>query len=726
MNDLDHMQPTAASLLSPEKPDIADFCDMKQFEKLMRDWAESTGLATVAVGMDGEYISGCYNFTDFCYNLTRKSPEGLRRCKKCDRGGSGTYFCHAGLVDFAAPITLEDGTMLGKIVGGQVLPDKPDEARFRATARELGIDEDAYIAALGKMNIRSRSEVRASADLLANVINYFVRASYAARRDADSLNRRARIIASLGKIYFCDYYIDLMSGRMTELYADGDLKAFTGERDDAAELLAESCRAFAAQEYIEGLLAFTDLSTLKERLRGRQSISFEFLGLRSGWCRAVFIVVDEDADGRVSQVIYAVQRIQEEKEKELRTQRALRESAERANAANQAKSEFLSRMSHDIRTPLNGIIGMTYLTRKMELPEAAQSNLGKITTSSKFLLSLVNDVLDMSKAETQEMVLRPEPYPFADFLAYIDAVIRPLCEEKRQTFVLDTAPIPGYTPLVDITRLNRIYFNLLSNAVKYTPEGGTISLKIRETLLADNRIRFTLRISDNGIGMSRQFQTHLFEPFMQENRDDNSAMRGTGLGLAIVKKTVDAMSGTITVESEKGTGSTFTVAIASPCVRQAELEKEKARSVKAIARGQGHLAGRHILLCEDHPLNQEIAKAVLEEYGVAVDIADDGQAGVKRFETSAVGYYDAILMDIRMPVMDGYQATGAIRKLDRPDTGTVPIIAMTADAFAEDVQKCFDAGMNGHVAKPVVPERLFEVLDRAIHELSGADVRPAD
>jgi signal transduction histidine kinase/CheY-like chemotaxis protein len=716
MNDLYQLKLPGISLDSQGELNIADFCDMKQFEQLMKDWAESTGLATVAVGKDGEYISGCYNFTDFCYNLTRKSPEGLRRCKECDRNGSGTYICHAGLVDFAAPITLEDGTLLGSIVGGQVLPDEPDEARFRSTARELGIDEDVYIAALGKMNIRSRSEVRASADLLANVVNYFVRASYATHRDADSLNRRARIISSLGKIYFCDYYIDLGSGLMTELDADDYVKEFTRGRDDAAGLLAESCRTFADEEYVDNFIEFTDLATLKERLSGRQNISFEFLGKRSGWCRAIFIAVDRDAGGSVSQVIYAVQRIQEEKEKELRTQQTLRESAERANAANRAKSEFLSRMSHDIRTPLNGIIGMTYLTQKMELPEAAQKNLGKISTSSKFLLSLVNDVLDMSKAETQEIVLHPEPYTFDEFRAYIDAVIRPQCEEKHQSFVFSAAPIPGYTPLVDITRLNRIYFNLLSNSVKYTPEGGTISLNLNEELLENSRIRFTLTVSDNGIGMSRQFQEHLFEPFMQENRDDNSEMRGTGLGLAIVKKTVDAMGGTISVESEKGRGSSFIVTIVSPCIKESDLNKERSLAANITAGDRKGLDGRHILLCEDHPLNQEIAKALLTEYGTIVEIADEGQAGTKRFETSAVGYYDAILMDIRMPVMDGYQAARTIRGLDRPDAKTVPIIAMTADAFSDDVQKCLDSGMNGHVAKPIVPDRLFEELNRAINK----------
>jgi len=386
----------------------------------------------------------------------------------------------------------------------------------------------------------------------------------------------------------------------------------------------------------------------------------------------------------------------------------------KADLANEAKSDFLSRMSHDIRTPLNGIIGMTYLTEKMELPDKVRDNLEKINTSSKFLLSLVNDILDMTKMESKKIELHPEPYPYADFCAYIDAVIRPLCSEKNQQFILDTDPLSSYTPLVDITRLNRIYFNLLSNAVKYTPEGGTITLTIRETLLEGSRIRFTFTVKDNGIGMSSEFQKRLFEPFTQEERDDNSEQRGSGLGLAIVKKTVEAMNGTITVKSEKGKGSEFTVTIVSECERRndlaASLAEKKTAGRKTQKDANKLLSGRHALLCEDHPLNQEIAKALLEEKGMIVQIAEDGQKGLEAFSESSVGYFDCILMDVRMPVMNGIDATHAIRSLSRDDAATVPIIAMTADAFSDDVKKCRDAGMNSFVSKPIEPDVLYRTL----------------
>jgi PAS domain S-box-containing protein len=382
----------------------------------------------------------------------------------------------------------------------------------------------------------------------------------------------------------------------------------------------------------------------------------------------------------------------------------------KADAANEAKTDFLSRMSHDIRTPLNGIIGMTYLTQKMELPETAQANLKKIETSSKFLLSLINDILDMSKFESQKIELHPEPYPFDKFCDYIDAVIRPLCDEKQQTFLMDTDPIAECTPVVDITWLNRIYFNLLSNAVKYTPEGGTITLKIREKQLEEEKIQFTVSVTDNGIGMSSEFQKHLFEPFTQENRSDTSEMRGTGLGLAIVKRAVDAMGGTLSVQSEKGRGSCFTAVIVSPCIKKMALSRPKSEAGQADGEEFACLGGKHVLLCEDHPLNQEIAKALLEDKRMLVQIAEDGQKAVEMFSKSPVDYFDFILMDVRMPVMDGVAATRKIRALSRSDAKKVPILAMTADAFAEDVQKCRDAGMDGHVAKPIEPGALYNTL----------------
>ena len=403
--------------------------------------------------------------------------------------------------------------------------------------------------------------------------------------------------------------------------------------------------------------------------------------------------------------------------KQLEQEARLRAALDAAEQANEAKSDFLSRMSHDIRTPLNGIIGMTYLTEKLDLPEKAQENLRKIDISSKFLLSLINDILDLTKAERDKVELHPEPYPPQEFYAYMDSVFRPLCESKSQTFIVNAHPPTEVVPLFDKLRINQVLFNLLSNAVKYTPEGGTIVYRADFSAPDEQgRLAAEFEISDNGRGMSREFQKHLFEPFTQESRKDTSDARGSGLGLAIVKRLLDLMGGTISVRSRLGEGSSFVVNLTADSIPAGAQPGAAAKTASGAE--PDRLAGRHVLLCEDHPLNQEIAAALLSERQMNVTLAEDGRRGLELFRAAPSGYYDAILMDIRMPVMDGYEATGAIRALDRPDAKTVPIIAMTADAFTDDVQRCLDAGMNGHIPKPIDPSALYRALGEAI---KGAD-----
>ena len=402
-------------------------------------------------------------------------------------------------------------------------------------------------------------------------------------------------------------------------------------------------------------------------------------------------------------------RLRLEREQQLEKEKKLREQAMAASAA---KTDFLSRMSHDIRTPLNGILGMTHIANNQDNPPKTSECLDKIDTSSKFLLGLVNDILDMSKAESGKIELHPEPYYIDDFKSYIDSVIRPLCDGKNQKLSFEVHELENVVPVLDILRMNQIYFNLLSNAVKYTPEGGSISVRVSQTLTDGGRDRLTVSVSDNGIGMSENFQKVLFESFTQENRDDSSEMRGSGLGLAIVKKNIEAMGGTIRVESTIGRGTRFTFVVDCGFV-PVKAHTAGART-EAEDGSEERLRGLHVLLCEDHPMNQEIARAILQEAGIIVDVADNGLQGVEHFSNSGIGFYDAVLMDIRMPVMGGYEAAKRIRELKRLDAGTVPIIAMTADAFADDVKKCLDAGMNGHIAKPVDPDVLYLRLVEAV------------
>lgn len=411
-------------------------------------------------------------------------------------------------------------------------------------------------------------------------------------------------------------------------------------------------------------------------------------------------------------VMYAVYTdISEVVETQEKLRAAETELVKRATAANDAKSEFLSRISHDMRTPLNVILGMTHIAADEDNPSRTKDCLDKITASSRFLLGLINDVLDMAKAERGKIELRPEPYRIEDFYGYIDAVVRPLCVQKDLKLVLDARPVSGFLPLMDKLRSNQIFFNLVSNAVKFTPAGGTLTLCLHERMTGDGRIAMKVIVKDTGVGMSVDFQKKLFEPFTQEQRNDVAINRGSGLGLSIVKRMVDLMHGIIRVQSEIGKGTTFTMTGTFDCIPVDQYTEKKK---KDGARKYDAIAGMRVLLCEDHPLNQEIAKALLEKERVLVDVAENGKIGVERLGSSAPGTYTAVLMDIRMPVMDGYEATQKIRALNHPDAKKIPIIAMTADVFADDVRKCLAIGMNGHIAKPIDPCALYAALEDAV------------
>ena len=443
--------------------------------------------------------------------------------------------------------------------------------------------------------------------------------------------------------------------------------------------------------YDGGHVEFTVRTNPKQATGKTQFKKFQNYWLSSAHKQIIIITSD---------VTQSVIKQQEELVKE-------RELREQALAANVAKTDFLSRMSHDIRTPINGIMGMVYIAESQDNPDKTAECLRNIDTSSRFLLGLVNEVLDMSKAESGKLEFHMEPYKQESLEEYVNAVIRPLCDEKNIHFVFRLDTVKGIVPITDVLRINQIYFNLLSNAIKYTPEGGTITFLIKTKMIETGRMAGGFEISDNGIGMSREFQNRLFEPFAQENRCDTALNRGTGLGLAIVKKIVDMMGGTITVESAINSGTMFKVNLEFDCITE-KAAAELTRETNLV--NNSDLSGIHILLCEDHPLNQKIAKAILEEKNAIVTIAENGQEGIEKFQQSNVGYYDIVLMDLRMPVLDGYGATKEIRKLDRVDAKSIPIIAMTADAFSDDVKRCYEVGMNGHIAKPVDPKKMLQTV----------------
>ena len=381
------------------------------------------------------------------------------------------------------------------------------------------------------------------------------------------------------------------------------------------------------------------------------------------------------------------------------------ELAEYAQAANKAKTAFMSHMSHDMRTPMNAIMGFTGIAMKNNPSDEVKNCLEKINESSEHLLSLINDVLDLTRVESGKVKYNQVPTDLKSITDSALDITKGFLTNRDISFKIqrEEAKIPNV--LVDPVRLRDVLVNILSNAVKFTPDGGTITFEARcQEKGGDGYINMHYRISDTGIGMSEEFTKEIFEEFAQEDSDVRTQYHGAGLGMAIVKKYIDMMGGTILVQSKKHEGTTFTVDIPLE-ITDKECNKSDTGFSEKV-----NLTGVNVLLVEDNELNAEIATVQLEEFGIKVERAVDGRNAVEIFRNHPEGTFDVILMDIMMPEMNGYEATKAIRALNRPDAGIIPIIAMTANAFAEDVQRCLDAGMNAHLAKPLDIEKVKKTI----------------
>ena len=390
--------------------------------------------------------------------------------------------------------------------------------------------------------------------------------------------------------------------------------------------------------------------------------------------------------------------------RERKTNKSLKSAKLEADDANQAKSTFLSYMSHDLRTPLNGIVGFTNLAIKENESEKKQEYLLKIKTSADLLASLVDDTLELSRIESGKMVFKPEAVSTTELSKAVILAVQPAAALRHITIIVEDDKNSKDMIWVDRLKLQKIILNLLSNAIKYTPEGGTVKYSaqlLNQPVYGCNR---QFIISDNGIGMSKEFLTRLYDPFAQEHRPEIGAVSGTGLGLTIVKKIIDLMGGVIQVQSEVGKGTIFTVYLPIQEVTDEQITYGRTEHK------DNSLIGKHVLLCEDNELNIEIANLLLKERGMIVDVAKNGAEGVETFAKSEEHYYSVVLMDIRMPVMDGYEATKAIRRLNRRDAKTMPIVAMSANAFEEDISNAEKIGMNGYITKPIDPAKMSDTL----------------
>lgn len=419
----------------------------------------------------------------------------------------------------------------------------------------------------------------------------------------------------------------------------------------------------------------------------------------------------ERAEQRIC-VMVCFKNVDDVRKAEERKQEILRGALELAESSNSAKSEFLSRMSHDIRTPMNAIIGMSSIAAaNLEHPQKISECLDKIHRSADFLLSLINDVLDMSKIESGKMKIVSEPFWVRELIESVANMCREQAEQKKQKLLCDVSPDIDRCYLGDTLRLNQIMMNLLTNAVKYTQEGGTIRIVadcIREGRKTDI---LRLRIEDNGIGISDEFQKRIFQPFEQEHLDSGRVEEGSGLGLSITQNLVHLMDGEISLTSQLGKGSCFDVTVPLTKTEEGQniWKKMDERSGQEIC-----FQGERVLVVEDNELNREIAVTLLEMVGLQTETAVNGLKAVEKFRDSAIGFYQAILMDIRMPVMNGLEAVKTIRSLERKDAQTIPVIAMTANAFRDEQLVAEKAGMTDYLTKPVEAELLYRVLRKEI------------
>ena len=470
------------------------------------------------------------------------------------------------------------------------------------------------------------------------------------------------------------------------------LSEIVGVRDGIKRIAEQ----FIYENHRDDFLKFMDISTISERLGDDEQLAFYFQDIYRKWY-LLNIVVHKKTRGRISSVIVIAYDIDETKKQEIIYQQRLHYALIQAEEANSAKTGFLSRMSHDIRTPLNGIIGLLKIDDKHpDDKELLTKNRAKMLVSANHLLELINDVLQMSKLESGDIVLSKELINLEDISKNVLDIIEQRSADAGVTLEYDKESDKIRFPYVygSPLHIRQIFLNIYGNCIKYNRVGGKIRTKFIELKNDGKTVIYKWIISDTGIGMSKEFLKHIFEPFVQEHIDARSVYHGTGLGMSIVKGLLDKMDGTIDVASEVGKGTTFVVTIPFEISdRIYESSNEDNSNILSVR-------GLNVLVAEDNELNAEIAEALLNDEGINTTIVHDGKQAVECFEKNPVCAFDAVLMDIMMPNMDGITATKEIRKMDRDDAEKIPIIALTANAFDEDSKRCLDAGMNAHISKP--------------------------
>ena len=513
-----------------------------------------------------------------------------------------------------------------------------------------------------------------------------------------------KVAKALAGDYFCIYIVDPDKDKFVEYSAtkeyinlgvekEGDsffdLSRKNMERlvftDDKDRVLGTFCK-----EKIMSILEHDGNFTMKYRL---------MIGNAPIWV-SMKATLFEDEDGR--HLIIGVNNIDAQMKRELKYQQHVNE------ARTSARNDFLANMSHDIRTPMNAIVGYTNIAKsRIDDPAEVTNALEKIGSSSHYLLSLINDILDISKIESGKMQVNLGPCDLESVFRHIEDITALQARNKALIITYRHGSVRHVKVNADELRIEQILVNIVSNAIKYTPSGKTVDLIAEEEPVAGNKYRYRFIVRDTGIGISEDYLPHIFESFTREEKTTVNRIQGTGLGLAITAKVVELMGGTISVKSTLGEGSEFTVELELEALESENEEKDSKDEITG-------LAGCRVLLVEDIEINAEIAAMLLSQYDIEVDCAENGQIGLEKVKQHESGYYDAVLMDIQMPVMNGYEATKAIRALDSDYCKTLPIIAMSANAYDDDVKACLAAGMNAHIAKPFNPDELLKLLNEQI------------
>ena len=488
---------------------------------------------------------------------------------------------------------------------------------------------------------------------------------------------------------------------------------------------AENC---VTEMYREGFLTFVNPDNVRSRLATEPIIAYRYLAKREGreyyeMIRMAGVRRAEDRDDHIVHAVgFGLTEIDAEMRESMAKNEALAEALTVAEDASRAKTAFLSNMSHEIRTPMNAIIGLdTLALHDAGLSEQTRDYLEKIGASARHLLGLINDILDMSRIESGRVILHKEEFSLGAVLEEINTMVMSQCSDKGLHYECRVLSEMDDWYVGDATKLKEVLINILSNAIKFTEAPGSVTMTVRRTAQFEDQSTLCFRVQDTGIGMDQDFLPKIFDPFSQEDGSTKNKYGSTGLGMAITKNIVEMMNGTISVESEKGVGTAFTVFVTLKNSEHEEVAPAAAPGQETASASGGDeqrptLAGRRILLAEDIEINAEIMMDVLSMEEIEADHAENGRVAVEMFSASTPGSYSAILMDIRMPEMDGLEAAAAIRALDRPDAKKIPIIALTANAFDEDVQRSLQAGMNAHLSKPVEPDHLYRTLEDLIEK----------